>query len=318
MTTLIAALVILAVACLRGSEAGILAVVGIRPVHAASSAQTQSPSKSETTSPTIDWATQLVPRGGETRIGDNLQFLIDKERGGPIAAIVLFSDGCNNAGSDCKIAANTAKESLIPIYTVGLGSSERPPNLRIVDLEAPERVFPGDKFSVTGYVQAQNYTGGGLIIELMSSAPDGGGESKEDEQTLDVGRSSQVVPIKFELKPEEQGIRQYKLRVRPFSEEIARRDNEKTAKVEIIDRRTKVLLMASGPMRDFIFLRNQLFRDKEVVSDVWLQSGKPGISQEAHEILYKFPETADELFEYDAIVAFDPDWEQLDELQVKL
>ena len=71
-------------------------------------------------------------------------------------------------------------------------------------------------------------------------------------------------------------------------------------------------------MRDFIFLRNQLFRDKEVVSDVWLQSGKPGISQEANEMLYKFPETEDELFEYDCIVAFDPDWEQLDELQVKL
>ena len=58
-------------------------------------------------------------------------------------------------------------------------------------------------------------------------------------------------------------------------------------------------------MRDFIFLRNQLFRDKEIISDVWLQSGKPGISQEANEVLYKFPETADELFEYDAIVAFD-------------
>ena len=99
------------------------------------------------------------------------------------------------------------------------------------------------------------------------------------------------MPIKFELKPEEQGVRQYKLRVRPFEGEIDRRDNEKTAKVEIIDRRTKVLLIAGGPMRDFIFLRNQLFRDKEIISDVWLQSGKPGISQEANEILYKFPET---------------------------
>jgi hypothetical protein len=317
MTTLIAALVILAVACLRGSEAGILAVVGLQPVRTAQSTQSPSGSKPETAPPAVDWTTQLVPRGGETRIGDNLQFLIDKERGGPVAAIVLFTDGCNNAGSDCRIAASTARESLLPIYTVGLGSSERPPNLRIVDLEAPERVYPGDKFTVTGYVQAQNYSGGGLTIELTSAAADGSGETKEDEQTLDVGRSSQVVPIKFELKPEEQGIRQYKLRVRPFEGELDRRDNEKTAKVEIIDRRTKVLLMAGGPMRDFIFLRNQLFRDKEVVSDVWLQSGKPGISQEAHEILYKFPETADELFEYDTIVAFDPDWEQLDELQVK-
>ena len=71
-------------------------------------------------------------------------------------------------------------------------------------------------------------------------------------------------------------------------------------------------------MRDFLFLRNQLFRDKEVICDVWLQSGKPGISQEANEMLFKFPETEDELFEYDCIVAFDPDWEQLDEMQVKL
>src|SRR5262245_62158824 len=115
MTTLIAALVILAVACLRGSEAGILAVVGLRPVRATPTAPTQSTAKSETAPPAIDWTAQLVPRGGETRIGDNLQFLVDKERGGPIAAIVLFTDGCNNAGSDCKIAASTARESLIPI-----------------------------------------------------------------------------------------------------------------------------------------------------------------------------------------------------------
>jgi hypothetical protein len=127
-----------------------------------------------------------------------------------------------------------------------------------------------------------------------------------------------VIPVKFELKPEDQGIRQYKLRVRPFEGEAEKRDNEKTAKVEIIDRRTKVLLIAGGPMRDFIFLRNQLYRDKEIVSDVWLQSGKPGISQEAHELLYKFPETEDELFDYDSIVAFDPDWEQLSAEQVML
>jgi hypothetical protein len=99
--------------------------------------------------------------------------------------------------------------------------------------------------------------------------------------------------------------------------ELDKKDNEKTAKVEIVDRKTKVLLLASGPAREFIFLRNQLFRDKETTVDVLLQSGRPGISQEAHDILNKFPETADELFQYDCIVGFDPDWEALDDLQVK-
>lgn len=317
MTTLIAALIILAVGCLRSSEAGIMAVLGLKEPKVAPVAESSSTEKLEIKPADVDWAAQLSPRGAETRIGDNLKFIIDRERGGPIAAVVLVSDGGNNAGGDYRLAASAAADALVPVYSVGLGSDQRPPNLRVVDLEAPERVYPGDKFTVTGYVQAQNYASG-VTVELFSSPGSGGDESKEDEQTLDSGKSGQVIPVKFELKPEDQGIRQYKLRVRPFDGEAEKRDNEKTAKVEIIDRRTKVLLMAGGPMRDFIFLRNQLFRDKEVVSDVWLQSGKPGISQEAHEILQKFPETEDELFEYDAIVAFDPDWEQLSAEQVLL
>jgi hypothetical protein len=319
MTTLIAAAVFLAVASLRSSDAGILAVLGLSQPQAFTKDEV-SPQKKldENLEPQVDWAEQLSPRGVETRIGDNLKYLIDKERGGPIAAVVLFTDGGNNAGSDPKIAATAAGDALIPVYTIGLGSDKRPSNLRVVDLEAPERVYPGDKFTLTGYVQAQNYHRGNVTVELLTSDAEGKGETKEDELTLDVGKTGQVHTVKFELSPEDQGIRQYKLRVRPFEQEIDRRDNEKTAKVEIIDRRTRVLLIAGGPMRDFIFLRNQLFRDKEIISDVWLQSGKPGISQEANEILHQFPETVEELFEYDAIVAFDPDWELLDELHVKL
>lgn len=319
MTLLIAAAVVLAVASLRGSEASLLAILGIREAKPPTVEET-APGKQQAEIPEVDWVKELSPRpeGIESRIGDNLKYIIDKERGGPIAAVLLFTDGGNNAGSDPKLAANAAGDALIPVFTVGLGSDKRPSNLRVVDLEAPERVYPGDKFTLTGYVQAQNYSRGNADVELYSADADGGNEAIEDSQTIDVGKTGQVVTVKFELKPEVQGLRRFRLRAKPFPSEIDTKDNEKTAKVEIIDRRTKVLMIAGGPMRDFLFLRNQLFRDKEVICDVWLQSGKPGISQEANEVLYKFPETADELFEYDCIVAFDPDWEQLDEDHVKL
>jgi hypothetical protein len=317
MTTLLVAVVLLAVASLRGSEAGLLALVGLRRVEAFVPSEDGKPAAPAEPSP-VDWAGQLAPRGSETRIGDNLRALVERERGGPIAAIVLFSDGGHNAGSDWRVAASAAADAMIPVYTVGLGSDRRPMNLRVVDLEAPERVYPGDKFTLTGYVQAQNYARGSVTVELMTSAADGSDERQIDEQIVDVGKSGQVVPVRFETQPSEQGVRLYKLRVQPASGEVDRRDNEKTAKVQVVDRRTRVLLIAGGPMRDFIFLRNQLYRDKDVVSDVWLQSGKPGISQEANEILYQFPSTPDALFEYDAIVAFDPDWEQLSVEQVQL
>jgi hypothetical protein len=51
---------------------------------------------------------------------------------------------------------------------------------------------------------------------------------------------------------------------------------------------------------------------------VLLQTGGTGASQEAATILQDFPESPDELFEYDCIVAFDPDWLKLDEEQTGL
>ncbi len=318
MTLLIAAAVIFAVASLRAPEINPLAIVGLADVKAAQD-DLSSPGKNpEEQTPQVDWAAQLAPRGSKSRIDDNLKFVIDRERGGPVAGVVLFSDGRVNPGKDCDLAVQSAQDALIPIFTVGLGSDKQPANVRVVDLEAPERVYPDDTFTLTGYLQAQGTSRTNFTVELLSGNADGKHETKEDERTIDLGSAGKVEPVKFELTPDVQGIRQFRLRVKPLEGEIDRRDNEKTAKVEVIDRKTKVLLVAGGPLRDFLFVRNQLFRDKEVISDVWLQSGKPGISQEANELLFKFPETEDELFAYDAIVAFDPDWEQLDEKQVEM
>ena len=319
MTLFIAAAVVFAVASLRTPEIIPLAIVGLAEVKPQSEATNSSPGqKDELQPPQVDWAAQLAPRGSKSRIEDNLKFVIDRERVGPVAGVVLFSDGRVTPGKDCDLAVQAAQDALIPVFTVGLGSEKRPANVRVVDLEAPERVYPDDTFTLTGYIQAQGTNRTNFTVELLAGDQDGKNETKEDERTIDVGSAGKVEPIKFELKPDVQGIRQFRLRVKPLEGEIDRRDNEKTAKVEVIDRKTKVLLIAGGPMRDFLFLRNQLFRDKEVISDVWLQSGKPGISQEANELLFKFPETEDELFAYDTIAAFDPDWEQLDDKQVEM
>jgi hypothetical protein len=329
MVALIAGLVVLAVANLRHPDVDLLAVAGLREARIEESEEPGEGSQGsgvkgqesgdKAQEVRVDWAEQLLPRGAQTRIGDNLKYLVDKERGGPIAAIILVSDGGENGGLSYEVAAGTAAEAMIPVYAIGLGSDRRPPNLKIVDLEAPQRVHPGNKFTLTGFVQAQGTNRTSVIVELYSGDATGQGEVKEDEQVVNVGSSGDAVPIKFEQTPDELGIRRYRLRVQPIEGEIDTRDNEKTAKVEVVDKKTKVLLLAGGPHRDFIFLRNQLFRDKdEVTVHVLLQSAQPGSSQEADEILLKFPEEADELFEYDCIVAFDPDWEALDELQVQL
>jgi hypothetical protein len=269
-----------------------------------------------------DWKSALNPQGSETRLGQSLRQLLADERTNPVAGIVVFTDGAQNAGIEPNTAVEAARDANIPIYTVGIGSEKRPANVRIADFMAPSRAYPGDRFTVTGYIQAEELTDRTVTVELTSHAA--GSQGSKDDGTVEAAEritlagKGELVPIKFEIAPKESGRRTLRLRVKSPPEDHNPADDVQEADVEIVDRKTRVLLVASGPMREYVFLRNQLRRDSEVIVDVWLQSGQPGISQDANEILEAFPSTPQEMFQYDCVVAFDPDWEQLDAAQVDL
>jgi hypothetical protein len=342
VVALIIAAVIFGTANLLHPEIGVTHILGLTtPKPAAVEKANDEPVEL----PPIDWQAFVRSKGKETRLGDNLKALVDKERGGPVAGIVVFSDGGNNAGLDVSVAATVAADSLIAVHGVGMGSNQRAVNLRVVDLEAPEKVFPGDKFTINGYVQGTGLSSTVIPASLVRYDATGNNMVVVDTQTVDVGRAGQVVPVKFEIDSKDEGSWLYKLSLPPQPGETdqllqnqpgakpastdekvqasndptkPKTDNEMLVKVDIVEQQTKVLLLAGGPTRDFIFLRNQLYRDKESIVHVLLQSARPGISQDAHEILTDFPSDPDELFEYDAIIAFDPDWEALDDEQVEL
>lgn len=275
--------------------------------------------------PQIDWNTTLLPRGSKTRMGDAIQFLVNKERGGPIAGVVIYTDGRSNSGEDIEIAIRAARTYNIPLYPVGIGSNEQAKNVRVVDIEAPERVYPGDSFKITGYVQAYGIENRSVTVDLVSrpvnlTRDDMSQDKIEDQIQLDLAKDGETRPVEFELEPDEsiQGKRDYVIRVQTPADDRNARDNQRSATVEIVDRRTKILVIAGGPTREYRFLRNMLFRDEEVEVHVHLQTAKDTISQEADEVIYDFPQLDEELYDYDAIVAFDPDWEALDDGQIEL
>lgn len=331
----VAALVAFAVADLRAGDLSLHAALGLSQpdiearVAAELAAAAEAGQKEEDQKETepVNWQQALLPRGTKTRLGDAVRALVKKERGGPIAGIAVLTDGGNNAGIECSLAAGAAQIAGIPIYAVGLGSKAPPVNARVVDLEAPKRVFPGDRFSLTGYVQAYGLTGERVTVELFSAPADQASLTSgdptenatfEEEQTVRLSGDGDVATAKFEVTPGAEGAWQYLLKVVPPEKDIEQRDNVKSARVTVVERKSKVLLMGGGPMREFRFLRNQLFRDNDTTVHVLLQSGSTGMSQEADDVWFEFPELAAELFQYDCIVAFDFDWLQLDELQIEL
>ena len=105
------------------------------------------------TAAALKWSKQLLPGGTETRLGEALEQLVREERNTPVSGIVVFSDGGLNAGASPDMAEELARESHIPIYTVGLGSEKKPVDVRVAELNVPSRVFPGDRVAVEGSIQ---------------------------------------------------------------------------------------------------------------------------------------------------------------------
>ena len=265
------------------------------------------------------WNTILQPRGAETRLGESLYQMIGQLSGRTLSGVVVVSDGRNNAGLDTEPARVRAERSGTRLITVGIGSQKPQINLWIAGMQLPTDVHQGDPFDINVVVQGTGSAGQKGTVRLFQQSADSDGKDRRQvsEQPIDFVDDTLPVSLRFNQQLTVPGKYEFVVQIESSTgiTEMTTDDNERRRTIEVTDRRMKVLLISSGPMRDYQFVRNALFRHSGIESDVWLQSVTDEnvgfVSQEAKTLLTKFPTTEAELFAYDVIVAFDPDWSRL-------
>ncbi len=265
------------------------------------------------------WNSIIQPRGAETRIGESLYQLIGQISGRTLSGVVLISDGRSNTGLNVEPARVRAERSGTRLITVGVGSQKPQMNLWVAGMQSPVDVHQGDPFEITVTLQGTASRGQKATVRLFEQSSDGDGKDRRQvaEQTIQLGDDAIPSTVRFGQELQVPGKYDFSARIESAtgSTEMTLDDNERRRTIEVTDRRMKVLVISSGPMRDYQFVRNTLFRHSGVESDVWLQSVTDEnigfVSQEAKHLLTKFPATEAELFEYDVVVAFDPDWSRL-------
>ncbi|RIK83600.1 MAG: hypothetical protein DCC67_05775 [Planctomycetota bacterium] len=279
--------------------------------------------------PGPDLAEALRPIGPETRLGDALAAMLADRAGGPLAGIFALSDGGQNLGVEPLAVADEALAAKVPIVTVGLGSTAPRRNVRIQELIAPARVYPDDKAVIRALVQSEGYAGRTFTVEFFAreatsesgatdAAQAGGVGDRLGQVEVAVAADGQTALAELSIEPAKIGRLELRARVAAPADDQYAEDNERAAEVEVVEDNTRVLLVASGATRDYRFLRDQLRRDPHADVDVWLQLSPPGISQDADRIRPSFPSSKEDLYQYDCIVAFDPNWTQLDAAQADL
>lgn len=291
--------------------------------------------------PTEEWLARLKPVDQETQMGGSLLTLMREFRGENVSGIVVVTDGGSNVGAGYPSIIQTAKDAggrkgaNLKIFSVGVGSTKPQPNLRIASLESPTEVHTKDKFEVNVRLQGQNLEGKQAEVILKEQYDEAGSLSTAREvgrKTVTLAKDGQTVKVDppFELAYEDTANLRFTVEAHLLdaTEELKDDDNVKSANVSVSNKRTRVLLVAGGPMRDYRFLCNIVARNPSFKARAFLQtveaSSFEAVSQNV-ELISEFPATMEELNGppegdsdeqgYDVVIFFDPDWNALNDLQ---
>ena len=85
-----------------------------------------------------------------SRIGDTLERVLAESSSLPLGAMVLLSDGADNAGGIDLATIAAIRRQRIPVHTIGFGKEHPDRDVEITDAVVPARALPDSKLTAHG------------------------------------------------------------------------------------------------------------------------------------------------------------------------
>ncbi|HMD71262.1 MAG TPA: glutamine amidotransferase [Bryobacteraceae bacterium] len=251
----------------------------------------------------IQNAGQLSGAQPATRLGDTLEQVMAESSSLPLGAVVVLSDGADNAGGIGRDTIAAFRRRRIPVHTLGFGNEYPGKDVEIEDVVLPARALPQSRLSAT--VTLRSYGVSGAKTRL--SVKDGGKVLAWREIALKSDGATQSETLVFSCG--EAGPRSLEFAVDPVAGEQNTANNAVTRLVEVEKRVPRILYVEGEPRWEFKFIRRALDDCREMELVTMLRTTQNKIYRqgtpdppEPHELEDGFPSRAEELFRYQAIV----------------
>lgn len=241
----------------------------------------------------------LAANAPATRIGDGLKQVMAEAASLPIGAAVLLSDGAENSGGIDLETISEIKRRRIPVHTVGFGREKFDRDIEVSDVVLPPRALADSRLSAEVTLRQTGYSGKQARLSV-----------REGGKVL----ASHTVQLKDDAQQTEQlvfptglaGARVVQVGVEPLDGEENNANNVVTRLVEVEPRKPRILYLEGEPRWEFKFIRRAAEEDRtlELASMVRTTQNKiyrQGIANEK-DLEQGFPATAEELFQYDAVI----------------
>ncbi len=250
----------------------------------------------------IQQTAQLTAREPASRIGDTLDRVLAESTSLPLGAMVLLSDGADNAGGIDLQTIEAIKRQRIPVHTIGFGKDHPDRDVEITDAVVPARALPESK--LTAQVTVQNWGLSGSKGRL--SVRDGSKVLASQEITFKDRGQLQTETVVFNCGAA--GPKTLDVGIDPVAGEENTANNHLSRMVNVQNRKPRILYIQGEPVWEYKFMRRAVtdYPDLgiELVSMERTTENKiyrQGIKDEK-ELEDGFPAKPEELFAYQGLI----------------
>ncbi len=279
--------------------------------------------------------------GNQSNLSHALNELQTRLEGMPVAGIVLFTDG--NATD--QILDQEQRSELPPIFPIVLGKTDPVTDISIQNLKVSQSAFGDTPLRITATIDQTNFTDQPTRTQLRrisskSGSLETGNIVNEKLKTLDTNNA-----LSFEWKPSGAGIQFFEISTEvttPSFKEATLENNKRLFAVDRGKDTYRILYVTGRPNWEYKFLNRSLSADPQldIVGLIRVASREPNFefkgragensnslyrgfgredeterydeavlirmnTRDEHELKTGFPDEAEELFSYDAIVIDD-------------
>ncbi|HEY7153874.1 MAG TPA: hypothetical protein VH575_07925 [Gemmataceae bacterium] len=213
-----------------------------------------------------------------TALADSLREVLVRSGGELPAAIVVMSDGRDNASKlTLQEAAEACRDKGVPLYIYGAGSS-RGGVLQIKDVSLPNTIFVDEKLDVKDDPieigvrwRCRGYKEGTVVLKMTL-----GKQVIRREIAVKEGEDLREI-VTFVPDKGKEGKRDFTAALEIKGDETTRDQWQRT--VQVKNNRVKVLYVENMPRREYKFLQPLLDRDRRVLARFFLIEGDPRLAE---------------------------------------
>jgi uncharacterized membrane protein len=252
----------------------------------------------------IDSLQNLAPNAPSTRLGDSLKQLSEETSDLPIGALVLLSDGDDNAGGIDPDAISALRARHIPVHTVGFGRERAAHDVELDDAVIAPRALAGSRLAAKITLHQRGYAGAAVSLTVRDVS-----ETQPKvlaSRTVRLGSESNLQTETLMFNIGGAGARTLQIAAVPLVGEENTGNNSLTRVVNVSSEPRRILYVEGEPRWEYKFVRQAEEDDRmvQIVSMIRTSQNKiyrQGIA-DPKELAEGFPSRPEDLFGYQGLI----------------